>query len=399
MTIMTSDARDTGAGVGERAPRVALYSHDAMGLGHIRRNLALARALAAGGARPDILLLTSAPEAACHELPDRTDVVALPGVAKNARGSYGPRRLSLAGEHLARIRADILRAALEGFAPDVLIVDKHARGLGGELEGALDVLARRGTRIVLGLRDVLDAAPAARRDWRADGTAGALERWYTDVWVYGDRSVHDPLKGLEVPPALRTRVAYTGYLARGRVMPRPGARERLVVGMVGGGSDGQALAHAFARAELPAGHRGVLVTGPQMPARDREDLARLAARRADLEVRTFVPDGSDLIARASAVVGMGGYNTVCEALAAGTPILVVPRVRPRREQLVRAVAMRRRGLVDTLHPDDLSPAAIGRWLAAPGDPTARTGNLDGLATVADLFGALVAAPRRERTVA
>ena len=108
-------------------PRVALYSHDALGLGHIRRNLALAHALAGSAEAPDILLLTSAPEVVAGDRPDRCDVVALPGVAKSADGTYTSRHLSLDRGHLGRMREGILSAALDAFRPDVLIVDKHPR--------------------------------------------------------------------------------------------------------------------------------------------------------------------------------------------------------------------------------------------------------------------------------
>jgi predicted glycosyltransferase len=43
--------------------------------------------------------------------------------------------------------------------------------------------------------------------------------------------------------------------------------------------------------------------------------------------------------------------------------LIVPRVHPRREQLIRAERMRDLGLLDVLHPDQLSPDALTEWLA------------------------------------
>src|SRR5690606_39826744 len=119
------------------------------------------------------------------------------------------------------------------------------------------------------------------------------------------------------------------------------------------------VARAFAEAPLPAGHTGLLVTGPQMPAADRQRIARIAAGRDDLVVREVVDGAAGLVARASAVVGMGGYNTVCEAMAARTPMLVVPRVTPRREQLIRARALADRGAVSVLEPRALTPGAVG----------------------------------------
>jgi len=91
---------------------------------------------------------------------------------------------------------------------------------------------------------------------------------------------------------------------------------------------------------------------------------------------------------------MGGYNTVTEVLATDTPALVVPRCRPRTEQLVRARRLSDRGLVDYVHPDDLhpgvlGPGVLGRWLGdvvtRPRGP--RTGvDLTGLARIPELAG-------------
>ncbi len=380
-----------------RTLRVALYSHDAMGLGHIRRNLAIARTLSGVADAPDTLLLTSAPGAVVAEQPPGCDLVSLPGVEKGADGAYGARHLSIDARHLGAIRSAILRASLDAFRPDVLIVDKHACGLGGELEPALDLIASRGTRIVLGVRDVLDDPAVSAEEWDREGTAMALARWYDAVWVYGDRGVHDPLAGLPVPHRLRDRVVYTGYLAHGRTpdAPEVDVREPFVLATVGGGADGAHVARAFAEAPLPAGHTGLLVTGPQMPAADRRRIARIAAGRDDLVVREVVDGAAGLVARASAVVGMGGYNTVCEAMAARTPMLVVPRVTPRREQLIRARALADRGAVSVLEPRALTPGAVGAWLAravcAPAPQPAGV-DLDGLDRLPDLFRALAEAP-------
>src|SRR5437016_7118415 len=51
----------------------------------------------------------------------------------------------------------------------------------------------------------------------------------------------------------------------------------------------------------------------------------------------------------SVVVSMGGYNAVCEVLSAERPTVIVPRVRPRKEQLLRAQALQRRGVARMIH--------------------------------------------------
>ncbi len=388
-----------------RTPRIALYSHDALGLGHIRRNMAVATALAALRPAPDLLVFSGAPESAGLARPRRCDVVTLPTVAKDSSGTYAPRHLSGPLADVVAIRSSVLRSALAAFAPDLLIVDKLPRGFGGELEAALAHLAGRcGTRIVLGLRDVLDEPDVVRREWAAQENTEAVERWYDQVWVYGDAQVLDPVADNGLPAEVAERTTYTGYLARpGR--PGSGAgpapQPPYVLGIVGGGQDGLGLAQAFARAPLPAGHRGVLVTGPHMPDHHGRRVAALAAGRGDLEVVPFVAAIEALIAGASAAVGMGGYNTVCELLATGVPALIVPRVHPRREQLIRADRLAALGALDVAHPEGLTVEGLGAWLdRAVHGRTARPRrpmDLEGLARLPGLAAALLARPRRGAT--
>jgi predicted glycosyltransferase len=341
--------------------RIALYSHDAQGLGHLRRNLAIAGAVAP--AAESVLLVTGLREAAVFDAPPGVDVLTLPGWAKDAGGGYRPRSLGTSAGHLATLRTATLHAALEAYAPDVLVVDKHPLGLGGELIPALRALRELGTRCVLGLRDVLDRPDVARAEWRAAGAGEAVREHFDDVLVYGDPAVYDVVRECRLGEDVERRARFTGYLAAGRPLDRavPAADGPYVLGLVGAGQDGVALADAFARAPMPAGRTGVLVTGPHMPAADRVRLRRAAGPR--VEVLDFVPGAGSLVRGADAVVSMGGYNTVCELLAAGRPALLVPRVAPREEQLIRGRVLARRGVLDLLHPAAATPRAVGTWLA------------------------------------
>ena len=55
--------------------------------------------------------------------------------------------------------------------------------------------------------------------------------------------------------------------------------------------------------------------------------------------------------RAVGVVAMAGYNTFCEILSLDKRAILVPRVRPRREQVMRAMRAAELELVRTLDPD------------------------------------------------
>ncbi|MBA2693124.1 MAG: hypothetical protein H0U65_11630 [Rubrobacter sp.] len=72
-----------------------------------------------------------------------------------------------------------------------------------------------------------------------------------------------------------------------------------------------------------------------------------------------VPHGHGrLVQGAGAVVSMGGYNTTTELLAARKPAVIIPRVEPRVEQLIRARRLSALGLIEMIHPEDLAPDTL-----------------------------------------
>jgi len=183
----------------------------------------------------------------------------------------------------------------------------------------------------------------------------------------------------------------------------PGLAEpfhELFLCLVGGGQDGSQLAETFAETEFPAGTTGVILTGPFMPQQVQNRLHRQANRNPRLHVLGFVTDSDLLLRRASRVVAMGGYNTICEILALRKPALIVPRVKPRQEQFIRATRMQQWGLLEMLHPNDLNPRSLNEWLVShpPSQPATRSWlqppiDLDGLARLPELLKRLFIAPR------
>ncbi len=376
--------------------RIALYSHDTVGLGHVRRNLLLARALASSALDPAILMISGNSHANAFAAPPGVDSVTLPALHKNAEGRYGVGALPLSLRRLVTLRARTIRAALESFDPDLLIVDKVPRGALGELMPTLAALKTRGrARCVLGLRDILDEPVVVRREWDESDYEGSIREYYAAVWVYGDRNVYDMAGEYGFGPDVCSRMTYTGYLdQRVRLdmrFTRPASvaatvdlpAGRQILCTVGGGQDGGSVAKAFAAAEMPHDANGIVLTGPFMPGRALQQVRQLARRNERLEVLEFVPEGTRLMHRADRVVTMGGYNTISEVLSFGKSALVIPRVTPRREQLIRAEHLHRLGLVDVLHPEHLSPEAISDWLSEERQaPAAHTAvDLGGLSRV------------------
>jgi predicted glycosyltransferase len=348
---------------GAYAPRFLLYSHDGLGLGHVRRNLVIAAALVTRSPGASVVLATSAEHADSLGVPEHVDLLRLPALRKVANGPYAPRRLPMSSTDLISVRESLLAAAVESFAPNVLLVDRHPLGVGGELRTALARLRERGGRAVLGLRDVLDDPATVRLEWTPAQTDIVLAH-YARVLVYGEATVLNPLQHSALPRDLAARARYCGYVTTppsrdgdaARTIrsftPRP--RERpLVLATTGGGEDGLRVLETFVDAAAAAPWDAIAVTGPQLPDLASRTLHRRAAE-AGVAMRTFVPELAGWFAAVDALVCMGGYNTLVEALVRGTPTVCAPRTTPRSEQLIRARALAERGLLRVLEPDSLN---------------------------------------------
>lgn len=384
-----------------------------MGLGHKRRNLLIAQALGSAGLEVDILLISGMGEANAMPVPDGIDTLTLPALYKNADGQYEARRLNLELQEIVQLRSQLILAAVKHFRPDALIVDNVPRGAVRELDATLEYLRRRSTRCILGLRDVLDTPATVRRDWKRAENITALRRYYDTVWIYGDPAIYDPRREYRFPADIAEKMRPLGYLdcrdrakhvnaaaqAQIQQLGLPGVDPacpkdncELVLCQVGGGQDGATLAEAFAQATFPANTLGVLLTGPFMPADAQRRLQALAQANPSLRLVNYLAEPTLLLERASRVVAMGGYNTTCEILAYQKPALVVPRISPRQEQWIRADRLSRKGLIDMLHPTQLSPETLTHWLHQPiANAAARPAiNLNGLNNlVADLERLLV----------
>jgi predicted glycosyltransferase len=391
------------------ALRFAIFTHDAYGLGHVRRSTRILRALAEREPESSLLLITGSPAThLLNALPPNADTLKIPTIVTSGLDGARPPTLGIGVAELASLRGELTRQALETFAPDVLLVDNFPLGTRLELLPALRSLRDRPTRTVLGLRDVVDPPEKVRKDWERDGLHGVIERYYDRVLVYGMREVLDAASAYGLSDCIASRLAYCGYVTEAAPPAGTGEAARRELGVedgfllatVGGGGDGRPLLEAFlgALSEFP-GRPALMVTGEFMPPADREAILRAAEGHEGVVVRRHVGELPSLMAAADLVVSMGGYNTSAEILSVGARSVIVPRTwssgehgdRSRAkvdaEQLFRAEGLARLGAVSMIDPRELSPAALAdamhRALDTP--PPSLNGDLrlDGAARVAD----------------
>ena len=347
--------------------RILIYSHDTFGLGHLRRCRTIAHSLVENFKQLSVLILSGSPIIGSFDFRARVDFVRVPGVIKLRNGEYTSLNLHLDIRETMSMRASIIQHTAEEFDPDIFIVDKEPVGLRGELLQTLKTLKRRGTRIILGLRDVMDEPRLLEPEWQRKKAVPALREFYDEIWVYGLPQICDPLEGIALPESVRKKMVYTGYLQR-EVASR-GAPPRLpeiankpfLLVTTGGGGDGEGLVDWVLRAYehdplLP--YPALLVLGPFMQAERQAQFMDRAAKLKRVDAITFHGHLEAVVARAAGVVAMGGYNTFCEVLSLDKRALIVPRTKPRLEQFIRASRAAEMGLVSMLPDDGRHDAAV-----------------------------------------
>ena len=336
-----------------RPPRIMLYSHDTFGLGHLRRSRALAQAITSADPSASALILTGSPVAGRFDFPRRVDHVRLPGVTKLRDGSYVSQTLGMDIEETTDLRAGLIRSTVEQYEPDVLIVDKEPTGFRGELLPTLEMLKTQGrTRVVLGLRDVLNEPEVLATEWARKNAVHATETYYHEIWIYGLKSIYDPTEGLPLSPMARSRMHWTGYLRRSLHSSAEPPEQPYILVTPGGGGDGQTLVNLVLSAyenDPELGPRAILVYGPFLSGDTRAEFEqRVNALQGRVTAVGFESQIETLFAGAAGVVCMGGYNTFCEVLSFDKRALIVPRTIPRLEQYIRASRAEDLGLIKML---------------------------------------------------
>jgi len=117
--------------------RFLFYSHDGFGLGHIRRNLAVAMALTELSSQASVLLATGYDDIHRLSLPGGVTVLKLSNLRKVTNDHYTARRMPIGSADLFVLRSALLKAAVKSFRPDVMLVDKQPLGVKKELQPAL----------------------------------------------------------------------------------------------------------------------------------------------------------------------------------------------------------------------------------------------------------------------
>ena len=377
--------------------RVMLYSHDSFGLGHLRRNLAIAGEITRAFPGASAMIVSGSPCASRFQLPGGTDLKTIPSITKDQNGRYVTDSFGGSLETTLRFRRRAILETYRAFSPDLVIIDHQPTGLKGEAMTMLREAKENGTKIFFGMRDVVDAPDVVRRDWDNPECQWALNQCYDQVCIYGKQEIFDPRNAYAPLLGNVKHCEFVGFIVPEKEEQTAKVREhrkKRVLVTFGGGNDGAERAEHYLSALTmqPVSWDSHVVTGPLMSydrVRQLKETARKIEPAGSVSVKRFHRNLPKLMPQFDAIVSMAGYNSCAEILQSGVPAVFLPRSFPRQEQLIRAVRLAQRGWAITMPQERPDPycliEAIEAALQRP--RTLETGtDLDGLKNLSSLIG-------------
>ncbi|KAM3105690.1 glycosyltransferase family protein [Phormidesmis sp. 146-33] len=357
--------------------RLIVYSHDGFGLGNIRRMLAICTHLLHSIPALSSLMLSGSPMLHSFRLLKGLDYIKLPCLNRGTSGELSTKYLGTETEETVLLRSQLILLAIASFRPDVFLVDKKPLGMRNELQTSLEYLQEElpDTQLVLLLRDILDHPDVTIQDWQKHRYSDAIQAFYDRILVVGSADVFDVRQEYQFPAAVAEKVQFCGYIRKEPGDKNPAqirqalqlqSEEQLVLVTPGGGEDGYSLIDTYlsglAHSPSTLKLRSLIICGPEMPLEQQAALAETASRYPQVQMGEFTDDLISYMAAADAVVAMSGYNTTCEILSLGKRAIMVPRIKPSQEQWLRAERLAKLGLLEAIHPDQLTPENLMRSL-------------------------------------
>lgn len=379
------------------ARRVFLYVQHLLGVGHLKRAMTLAAALAERGL--EVTLASGG-----FEPPDAPPAgvrwVQLPaaGTADSGFSTLVDADGRPVDEAWKAARTAALLAAWRAADPEALIIELFPFGrrmMRFELLPLLEAAraAPRPPVIVCSVRDLLGGKIERARH---EKIATQIETHFDHVLVHGDPSVVPFERTFLCTERIAKRIAYTGYIVDARLATHgdPAAGSGEVIVSAGGGAVGARLLETAIRARpltTLAGRTWRVLAGVNLPAADFAALRDLVTREGGGKVvlERARRDFTVLLKNGFLSISQVGYNTTMELLQAGIRAVGVPFAADAEiEQTLRAQLLAERGLIELLEERELEPvtlaAAIERAAARP--PTARAAiDLGGAARSAALI--------------
>jgi len=346
-----------------RRPKILFYVQHLLGIGHLMRAGALARALEAGGF--ETLLVSGGTNVPGFD----------PGAARFVQ--LPPTRATdkffkvLVDENDNQIddawkanRRDRLLEIYEAEAPDIILIEMYPFGrrqMRFEIEPLIEKARSQGEGRPLIVSSVRDILVEPDKPGRVDEMVARTRNYFDLVLIHGDPN----FIAFDATFARMSEIAdisrYTGYVvepAPARDEGGPGAGEVIV--STGGGAVSDDMLEAAIGARALSSLSDVpwrVLIGHNLP---EADFAAYRDTAPDgITVERSRPDFPQLLANCRLSISQGGYNTVMELMAARTPAVCIPYAGGlESEQTLRCRLLADRGALEIIESGAVNPHAV-----------------------------------------
>jgi predicted glycosyltransferase len=359
-------------------PRVLIYCQHVLGMGHLIRTMAIARALK----HCAVTFVNGGEPLSGVAVPPWVTIENLPAISSDSEfQQLRIRSQDATLEQVQQARKTRLIELYETIHPDVLLIELFPFGRKRFAFELLPLLAHirlsaRPATVVCSLRDILVTKPDQVR--HEDWVVSLMNQYFDLLLIHSDPTFQTLDETFSRCQDLRCDIQYTGFVTEDSEAPANGAPAQsdrdpeqapLVLASIGGGRVGYELLDSTIRASsllaatIP--HRMHLFTGPYMPAQQYAQLQRLADQSAHIELDRFTPAFQSLMQHADLSISMAGYNTCMNLLKTGARALVLPFTGHQNdEQTMRARKLERLELLTVLELEDLIPDRLATKIAA-----------------------------------
>lgn len=347
-----------------RSPRIMIYVQHLLGVGHLHRVAAIARAAQRSGCET-FLVSGGMPDPTLHGLEGVRFAQLPPARAKDASFRI---LLDENGDQITdtwrAMRTERLNALFDDFAPDAVLTELFPFGrrpMRFELLPLLERMRSLSPRPLAfsSVRDILVDRTKPERDL---DTIAWLQKYYDAAFVHGDDRLVPFEKTFPLAERIAGQLHYTGYIVEQHAIPETADGVGEVLVSAGGGAVGMPLFRCAIAARPLSAARDlpwrILVSRHEDPAEVAE-LQQLAG--PGVIVEPVRPDFPGMLRRCRLSVSKAGYNTVMETLASRAQAVVVPFAGGEEtEQALRANLLAERGLLRTVREQGLTPELLAR---------------------------------------
>ncbi len=340
-------------------PSIFIHCNYVYGIGHFVRVVELSRGLCE---HFEIYLINGGEPVPNYNISAEINYIQIPAIySVEKQQKLMPVDQNLNLKQCLSMRSSIIKKLVCKVKPDLLITEHFPFGPLFETEAiSLITQVKKNnlqSKIVSCVRDVILTEEGSARD---SHVCSLINKWYDLILVHGDPNIVPFKSSFPMVEKIQIPFHYTGYIVQSIEQRRSQSNWPILLVSVGGGRMGGELLDAVLKAHETIArqwqHQLVLFIGAFQ--KDKQRLHEYVKQNNLHNVKIHQFDKEHyhrILSEASAVICMGGYNSLLEAVSIEKPVLIYNRLfhGNNQEQKLRMVRFQQEGVIRIINSDEL----------------------------------------------